>query len=107
MNDSVTPPVAHCSKCTGVIKPDIVFFGEQVNGYEKAERMVSECDLLLVLGSSLQVTPASILPYSTEATTLVINQGPVALPPASHRYFIDGDLDRYFGQVAACLGEGS
>jgi len=107
MNDSVTPPVARCSKCTGVIKPDIVFFGEQVNGYEKAERLVSECDLLLVLGSSLQVTPASILPYSTQATTLVINQGTVALPPAPHRYFVDSDLDSYFRQVASCLGRGA
>lgn len=106
MNDSVTPPVAHCSKCTGVIKPDIVFFGEQVNGYEEAERMVSECDLLLVLGSSLQVTPASILPYSTKAATVVVNQGAVALPSAPHRYFVASDLDSYFRQVATCLGQG-
>jgi len=106
MNNSARPPVADCSKCKGVIKPDIVFFGEPVSGYEKAERMVAECDLLLVLGSSLQVTPASILPYSTLATTLVINQGSVTLPPAAHRYFVDSDLDGYFRKVAACLGRG-
>lgn len=104
MNNSATPPVALCSKCQGVVKPDIVFFGEQVNGYEEAERMVAECDLLLVLGSTLQVTPASHLPYSTQATTLVINQGTVALPPAPNRYFVDSDLDSYFREVARCLG---
>ncbi|MEZ4483193.1 MAG: Sir2 family NAD-dependent protein deacetylase [Syntrophotaleaceae bacterium] len=106
MNNGASPPIADCSECRGVIKPDIVFFGETVNGYEKAEQMVVECDLLLVLGSSLQVTPASHLPYSTQATTLVINQGPVALPPAPHRYFVDSDLDGYFRQVAVCLGRG-
>lgn len=106
MNNSAMPPIAHCPNCQGVIKPDIVFFGEQVNGYEEAERMVAECDLLLVLGSTLQVSPASHLPYSTQATTLVINQGTVALPPAPHRYFVNGDLDGYFRQVAACLGQG-
>ncbi len=105
MSNSSMPPVALCSQCKGVIKPDIVFFGEAVNRYKKAEQMVAECDLLLVLGSTLQVSPASILPYNTEATTLVINQGPVSLPPASYRYFVDSDLDSYFRQVSACLGQ--
>ncbi len=104
MNNSATPPIANCPKCQGLIKPDIVFFGEAVTGYAEAERMVAECDLLLVLGSSLHVSPASHLPYSTQATTLVINQGTVALPPAPHRYFMDGDLDDYFREVARCLG---
>ncbi len=104
MNNSATPPIALCPKCQGVLKPDIVFFGDPVNGYEEAERMVAECDLLLVLGSTLQVSPASLLPYSTQATTLIINQGAVALPAAAHRYFVDGDLDGYFREVARCLG---
>lgn len=106
MNNSTTPPVALCPKCNGVLKPDIVFFGEMVNSFEEAERMVSQCDLLLVLGSSLQVAPASHLPYSTQAITVVVNRGAVALPPAPHRYLVDGDLDDYFRQVAGCLGKG-
>jgi NAD-dependent deacetylase len=101
MVTSPTPPVALCHNCNGgVLKPDIVFFGELVNGYNEAERMVGECDLLLVLGSSLQVAPASFLPYGTQAKTVVVNRGEVGLPPAPHRFFIDGDLDAYFQQVA-------
>lgn len=104
MASSPTPPVVRCSACRGVLKPGIVFFGEMVNGFAEAERMVVRCDLLLVLGSSLQVTPASFLPLQTRATTLVVNQGEVMLPPAPNRYFVDGDLDEYFREVARCLG---
>jgi NAD-dependent deacetylase len=104
MASSPTPPVARCSACDGVLKPDIVFFGELVNGYEEAERLVGQCDLLLVLGSSLKVTPASLLPYSTKATTIVVNRGEVMLPSAPHRFFVDSELDTYFREVARLLG---
>ena len=104
MAASPTPPVALCAACDGVLKPDIVFFGELVNDFDEAERLVGQCDLLLVLGSSLKVTPASLLPYSTKATTVVVNRGEVMLPPAPHRFFVDGEIDTYFREVAEHLG---
>lgn len=107
MNSGPDSPVARCIGCNGLLKPDIVFFGEPVDRYPEAEQLVANCDLLLVLGSSLQVVPASHLPYSTQAPTLIVNQGAVALPPTPNRYFVDSDLDSYFRQVAACLGKGA
>ena len=105
MDASRNPPVAHCPTCDGLLKPDIVFFGESVSGYGEAEAMVVKCDLLLVLGSSLNVTPASLLPYSvpSTATTVVVNRGGVMLPPDPKRFFVDEDLDTYFRLVAKCL----
>lgn len=103
MAQSATPPVARCSHCHGVIKPDIVFFGEMVNQFAQAESLVQSCDMLLILGSSLQVAPASQLPYSTSATTLVVNKGRVMLSEAPHRYFVDDDLDQYFLSVSKSL----
>ncbi|ABK98585.1 SIR2 family NAD-dependent protein deacylase [Pelobacter propionicus] len=100
MAGSSHPPVVHCPSCDGLLKPDIVFFGEAVNGFGRAEAMVAACDLLLVLGSSLNVTPASLLPYSTSAPTVIVNRGSVMLPPAPNRYFVDEDLDDYFTKVA-------
>ncbi len=97
------PPVAACPGCGGVLKPDIVFFGETVRGYAEAERLEAGCDLLLVLGSSLQVAPASFLPYETSAPTLVVNRGDVMLAAGPNRFFVDQDLDRYFREVAECL----
>ncbi len=103
MAASPTPPVARCPACDGVLKPDIVFFGEPVSGFDAAEQLVARCDLLLILGSTLQVTPASYLPDETGATTVIINRGAVVLSPAPHRFFVDGDLDAYFREVAAAL----
>jgi NAD-dependent protein deacetylase/lipoamidase len=106
MLTSPTPPIARCPACNGILKPDIVFFGELVSDYDHAEELVGCCDLLLVIGSSLQVTPASYLTYQAEATTVVVNRGAVALPPAPQRYFVAGDIDDYFREVAAELGLG-
>jgi NAD-dependent deacetylase len=104
MRDSPQSPVALCPDCGGVLKPDIVFFGEPVNAIAKAQKMVSECDLLLVLGSSLQVTPASLLPHFTTQTTIVINKGDVILAQAPYRHFVEEELDVFARKVAGFLG---
>jgi NAD-dependent deacetylase len=105
MRSSSHAPLAICPTCRQVLKPGIVFFGEMVHGYDEAERMIAESDLLLVLGSSLTVTPASFLAYGVTGTTVVVNRGPVFLEPAPNRYFIDRDVDAYFLEVAAALEE--
>ena len=89
MEASPAPPIARCSACGGLLKPDIVFFGELVHGMREAERLIAGCDLLLVIGSSLQVAPPSLLPYGTEAPTVIVNQGEVALPEAPQRHFVE------------------
>ncbi len=101
---SPRPPVAFCPACGGVLKPDIVFFGETVNGYDRAERIIARSDLLLVIGSSLTVTPASLLPREAGGTTVVVNRGPVSLEPSAGRYFVDHDTDEYLRDVAGLLG---
>lgn len=49
--------VPHCINCGGVLKPDVVFFGENVPAprVEEVFAMVEEAEALLVLGSSLKV----------------------------------------------------
>lgn len=49
--------VPDCLECSGVIRPDIVFFGENVPAerVEEAFRRVETAELLLVAGSSLTV----------------------------------------------------
>ncbi|KNC77806.1 hypothetical protein SARC_09745 [Sphaeroforma arctica JP610] len=51
------------SKCEGVVKPDIVFFGENLPARfdERANEDFDECDLLLIMGTSLKVAPFSHL----------------------------------------------
>jgi NAD-dependent SIR2 family protein deacetylase len=49
--------VPDCELCGGILKPDVVFFGESVPAERvtRARRMVSDADALLVVGSSLTV----------------------------------------------------
>ena len=56
------PP--RCDDCKKVIKPDIVLFGDSLppEEYGKSLDAARRCDLMLVLGSSLVVAPASDLP---------------------------------------------
>ena len=53
--ESFVPP--RCEQCGGLIKPDVVFFGENVprDRYESAREAVTRADALLVAGSSLMV----------------------------------------------------
>ena len=47
--------------CGGLIKPDVVLYGEQLDGetVEGAVRAIGEADLLIVAGTSLSVYPAA------------------------------------------------
>ncbi|BES96403.1 NAD-dependent deacetylase [Nesidiocoris tenuis] len=56
-------PVPKCAKCPGVVRPDIILFGEYLPD-DLTKRMkedVGECDLLIVMGTSLAVHPVSTL----------------------------------------------
>lgn len=102
MSRSQKKPIAQCT-CGGLLRPDIVFFGEQVHQYGDAEGLIGNCDLLLVLGSSLTVSPASELLFATSAPTVVINQGWTDLGVARHRFKVDANLDEYLRKVAEFL----
>lgn len=53
--DDFTPPA--CPRCAGLLKPDVVFFGENVprDRVEKAQTALAGADAMLVVGSSMMV----------------------------------------------------
>lgn len=59
-----------CGKCNGLVKPDIVFFGESLpkRFFSLLQHDTSEADLILVLGTSLQVAPVSMIPDMVHRT---------------------------------------
>ena len=93
-----TMNVPHCP-CSGLIKPNVVFFGEAVTEYERALSAVISCDLLLVLGSSLVVYPVAMLPNYARGKVAVVNLGEVGLQPNNRTMVVDADLDSFFQQV--------
>jgi len=95
--------VARCEACGGVVKPDIVFFGEAVQEMEEASRVAARADVFLVIGSSLTVYPAALLPQYTTGCVVVVNQGPVEMA-ASDWVRVDEAADSFFARVAPALG---
>jgi NAD-dependent deacetylase len=56
--------IPYCPKCGGVLKPNVILFGEQMPyaAWQSALQAAQACDLMLVAGSSLEVLPVAGLP---------------------------------------------
>jgi NAD-dependent SIR2 family protein deacetylase len=73
--------VPACEACGGVIKPDVVFFGENVPAerVEQAWRLFGEAEVLLVVGSSLTVYSGRRFIYRAQQDGVpiaIVNIGP-------------------------------
>ncbi|XP_038129113.1 NAD-dependent protein deacetylase sirtuin-2 [Cyprinodon tularosa] len=55
--------IPKCDKCSNLVKPDIVFFGENLPArfFTSMKMDFPRCDLLIVMGTSLQVQPFASL----------------------------------------------
>src|SRR5574340_156256 len=58
---STLPPLC---KCGNILRPDVVWFGEALpqDVWESAMVKASSCDIMIVVGTSLAVSPANLLP---------------------------------------------
>jgi NAD-dependent deacetylase len=78
INDGTIPT---CLQCNGILKPDVILFGEQLPhaAWVQAQRAARQCDLMLVAGSSLEVLPVAGLPMQAldrGAHLIIINNTP-------------------------------
>lgn len=76
--------IPRCPACGGVIKPNVILFGEQLPFAElqAAQKAAQHTDLMLIVGSSLEVAPASELPMLAlrhKARLVIINLEPTHL----------------------------
>ncbi|KIH62535.1 transcriptional regulator, Sir2 family [Ancylostoma duodenale] len=121
-DDVMAKRVAHCPRCTvGVIKPDIVFFGEDLGKDFHSQMAIDkdEVDLLVVigklhlrlfyicryyLGSSLKVRPVSLIPFSVNPNVpqILINREPLS----GYRADIEllGNCDEIIEDICLALG---
>jgi NAD-dependent SIR2 family protein deacetylase len=68
--------IPHC-ECGGIIKPDIVFFGENLpSSFFAAFNHPPKCDLLIIMGTSLTIHPAASFPLAIarSAKTIMVNR---------------------------------
>ncbi len=87
-------PVPYCRKCGGLVKPDIIFFGEMLDetAINRAVEESSKADLMLILGSSLVVQPAASLPLYTKRNGgkfVIVNNEPTPLDYMAEKRYDD------------------
>jgi NAD-dependent protein deacetylase sirtuin 1 len=100
--------VPRCAKCgDGVLKPDITFFGEPLPAdyVRHIDADLAQCDCLLVVGTSLSVTPISKLPHLIDARTpqLLINMEPVGPPHHAFDFVWQGQCDAIVQRIGELL----
>lgn len=86
-----------CPQCSGVIRPDIVFFGEAIPDEARREafQLAEEADLVIVAGTSGEVVPASLIPPLVQdagGRILEINKTPSAYSSSSN-VFLQGAVE--------------
>lgn len=72
-----------CPHCRGILRPDVVFFGEPLppEALAKAFEAANHCDVMLVVGTSAVVEPAASLPrYALQAGATVVEVNPHETP---------------------------
>ena len=83
--------VPTCTKCNGVVKPAIVFFGEDLprKFSELPDKDFKKCDLLIIMGTSLEVLPfASLVTFpSKKCVRLLINRELVGVTTSQFDFF--------------------
>lgn len=90
-DDIMNQKIPYCPSCQakedgpedglGVMKPNIVFFGEQLGDdfHSSLETDKEQADLLIVIGSSLKVKPVALIPkcVPAEVPQILINKEPL------------------------------
>lgn len=102
--------VPHCltPQCNGLVKPDIVFFGEQLpEEFHNNRTLPSAADLCIVMGTSLSVQPFASLPSFCEegVPRVLVNLEHVGgLGSRADDVLILGDCDAGVRKLVTALG---
>lgn len=99
------PP--HC-ECGGILRPNAVFFGEMIpqEALWRSRQVATDCDVMLVIGTSAMVQPAALMPVVAKETgAIVIEINPEKTPLTSDisDYTIKGPAGDTMNQIVAEL----
>ena len=103
--DPETAP--ECTACVSPLKPDVVLFGELLpdDALRRAQELAGEADLMLAIGSSLEVHPVGGLPAITldnGGKLVLITQGPTPYDREAE-VKLEGDVVDELSAVLAAL----
>jgi len=94
--------------CGGLIKPDVVLFGEPIppGAREEAEDLARSGDLLLIIGTSGEVSPANYLPHiAKDHGALIVenNLEPTRLTRTVTDYFLPGKAGELWPEMVKAV----
>ncbi|RMF61468.1 MAG: NAD-dependent deacylase [Calditrichaeota bacterium] len=86
LEEEAEKKVPHCPQCGGLIRPDVVWFGELLpqDAIEKARELSAAAEVFFSVGTSSQVEPAASLPYLAKGNgAYLVEINPEATPLSS------------------------
>jgi NAD-dependent deacetylase len=100
--------IPRCVSCAAPLKPDVVLFGELLpqRALQRAHELCAAAELLLCIGSSLEVHPVAALPELTNAaggTVAIITQGATPVDRLA-AVRLSGDVVSELNDLLAALG---
>lgn len=100
------PP--RCTACSGLLKPDFIFFGETIPepAYSNSARAASRCDLMFIVGTTGEVSPANQMPMIAKrngAAIVEINVKPSLYTGHITDHFLSGKAGEIMPQLNAVL----
>jgi NAD-dependent deacetylase len=102
-------PYPTCEKCGDPLKPDVVFFGEEIplKAMLRANEATRRCKVMVIIGTSGVVYPAADIPFmaaSNGATMVEINVAPTPFTSSITNHFLAGSSSTILPAIIAELG---
>jgi NAD-dependent deacetylase len=107
-NVDLTTLPPRCSNCNGVLKPDFVFFGEPIPEPAKTNSF-NEClqaDVFVLIGTTGEIMPASLIPYEAERNNkkiIEINVAPSSYTRRITDIFLEGKASIVMQKLANAI----
>ncbi|MBI1932240.1 MAG: NAD-dependent deacylase [Ignavibacteriales bacterium] len=94
--------VPRCPKCGGLIRPDVVWFGENLRGqaFPNSEKLAKQCDICFVVGTTGIVYPAAYIPLTAKEYGAYLVE--INIEPTEMTYNVNYSL---FGKSGEILPE--
>jgi NAD-dependent deacetylase len=102
-------PFPLCESCGEPLKPDVVFFGEQIPFLEQisANEEAKKCKVMIIIGTSGVVYPAAEIPYAADAnnaTIVEINVDATPFTSSIADYFFEGSASVILPRILEQVG---
>ncbi len=95
-----------CNKCGGILKPNFVFYGENLDSYtlNSSIEIIKKADVILIIGTSGQVMPANQLPFiaknaNPDVKIIEINPNKSTFTNSITNYYFQESVVNFFRKI--------